>query len=299
MAWSQRWEGSTVKPVAFEYCRPNSLSEALALLEEFGPDAATLAGGMSLGAMLNMRLVRPAAVVDIKGLNELRTFASAHGALRVGACVVQAVALEDASFMGEVPLLELALPHVGHFQTRNRGTLGGSVAHADPSSEIPLALVTLGGSVELASKADVRRVPANEFFVDALTTARRPEELLTALLWPRRRADAGYAFAEISQRRGDFAIVAVATEVMVSRDGALEHLALGLGGVEARPVRVDTQAYLGKASGRSLAREIAEAIARDAQPGSDLKATAEYRRALVRELVERALADAFARSRRG
>jgi len=285
-----------VKPVGFEYCRPGSLTEALALLDEFGADAAILAGGMSLGAMLNMRLVRPAAVIDVKGLGELRALAAAGAGLRAGACVVQAAALEDASFMEAVPLLALALPHVGHFQTRNRGTLGGSVAHADPSSEIPLALATLGGGVELASKAGVRTVPAGDFFVDVLTTARRSDELLTALHWPRRRPGAGYAFAEICQRHGDFAIVAAAAEALVDDGGALAHLALGLGGVEARPLRVETRAYLGKAAGPELAGEIAEAAARDAQPGSDLKATADYRRALVRELAARVLADAFERA---
>jgi 2-furoyl-CoA dehydrogenase FAD binding subunit len=288
-----------VKPVAFEYCRPDSLAEALGLLEEFGVEAAVLAGGMSLGAMLNMRLVRPAAVVDIKGLGELRRVEAADGRIEAGALVLQAAALNDASFMREVPLLALALPHVGHFQTRNRGTLGGSVAHADPSSEIPLALATLGGEVELASKRGARRVPAREFFVDVLSTARRADELVTAVRWPRRRAGAGYAFDEICQRHGDFAIVAAAAEAVIDGAGALAHLSFGLGGVESRPVVVEPQAYLGRPASARTAGEIAAAAAQQVQPNSDLKASGDFRRALVRELGARVLSDAFARAGSG
>lgn len=287
-----------MKPVAFEYCRPESLAEAFDLLEEFGADAAVLAGGMSLGAMLNMRLVRPAAVIDVKGLAELTGIFRVGGEVRAGALTVQAAALRDGTLMNEVPLLALALPHVGHFQTRNRGTLGGSVAHADPSSEIPLALVTSGGAVELASRRGARRVPAREFFVDVLTTVRRPEELLTALHWPQRRPGAVYAFDEVCQRHGDFAIVAAAAEAATDASGKLSHLAFGLGGIEPRPALVDTQAYLGRPADRELACEISEAAAQRAQPGADTKATTEYRRALVRELGARVLADAFARAAR-
>ena len=176
-----------MKPAAFEYCRPDTLDEALELLHELGPDASVLAGGMSLGAMLNMRLVRPAAVVDIKRIPGLDA-AIVAGEVRTGATLTQARALEHDTLMREVPLLALALPWVGHFQTRNRGTLCGSVAHADPSAEMPLVLTTLDGEVELQSARGTRRVRAREFFVDIMTTARAQDELLTALVWPPRRA---------------------------------------------------------------------------------------------------------------
>jgi CO/xanthine dehydrogenase FAD-binding subunit len=214
--------------------------------------------------------------------------------IRTGATLRQAAAMRDAALMQSVPLLALALPHVGHFQTRNRGTLGGSVAHADPSSEIPLALATLDGAVELVSKRGARRIAAREFFVDVLTTARESDELLTGLLWPLRRANAGHAFDEICQRHGDFAIVAIAAEAVVDANGALAHLALGLGGVESRPLVADTAAFLGRVADAKLAREIAAAAADAAVPMSDLKASADYRRALVRASGAAVLAAAFA-----
>lgn len=281
-----------MKPVAFEYCRPETVPEALALLEEFGTDASVLAGGMSLGAMLNMRLVRPTAVIDIKRIGGLDAV-SINGEVRTGATLRQAAALADPALMRAVPLLALALPNVGHFQTRNRGTLGGSVSHADPSSEIPLALVTAGGDVELQSKRGVRRVPAREFFLDILTTTRQPEELLTALIWPKAKPGAGYAFAEIAQRHGDFAIVACAAEAVLKADGSLCSIAFGLGGVESRPVVVDTAAFLGRRAGADLAAQIAQASSKSVTPMSDFKATADYRRALVEALGRQVLAEAF------
>jgi 2-furoyl-CoA dehydrogenase FAD binding subunit len=283
-----------MKPVSFEYCRPESVAEAVALLEEFGPDASVLAGGMSLGAMLNMRLVRPTALVDVKRVPGMDSVATQGAQIRTGATLRQAAAMQDAALMQSVPLLALALPHVGHFQTRNRGTLGGSVAHADPSSEIPLALATLGGAVELTSSRGTRRVAAREFFIDILTTARESDELLTGLLWPVRRVGAGYAFDEICQRHGDFAIVAIAAVALLDANGALAHLALGLGGVESRPMVADTAAFLGRTADGKLAGEIAAAAADAADPLSDLKATADYRRALVRATGAAVVAAAFA-----
>jgi CO/xanthine dehydrogenase FAD-binding subunit len=287
-----------MKPVAFEYCRPGSIAETVALLAEFGPDASVLAGGMSLGPMLNMRLVRPAALVDVKRVHGMDSVAAQGAEIRTGATLRQAAAMRDAALMQSVPLLALALPHVGHYQTRNRGTLGGSVVHADPSSEIPLALATLGGAVELVSTRGTRRIAAREFFVDVLTTARASDELLTALLWPARRANAGYAFDEICQRHGDFAIVAIAAEAVLDASGAIAHLSLGLGGVESRPVLADTAAFLGRTADAKLARDIAAAAADAADPMSDLKATADYRRALVRSCGAAVLAAAFANAGR-
>ena len=285
-----------MKPVAFEYCRPETVAEAVALLEEFGSEATVLAGGMSLGAMLNMRLVRPTAVLDIKRVAGLDAV-TINGEVWTGATLRQAAALDNAALMAALPLLAKALPNVGHFQTRNRGTLGGSVAHADPSSEIPLALATLGGAVELQSKRGVRRVPAREFFLDILTTQRAPDELLTALIWPKPRKGAGCAFAEIAQRHGDFAIVACAAEVVLKADGSLEHLAFGLGGVETRPLVMDVGAFLGKRADAALAAEIAAASAASVTPMSDFKASGEYRRALIHSLGAQVLAEAFAGTR--
>jgi 2-furoyl-CoA dehydrogenase FAD binding subunit len=281
-----------MKPGAFEYCRPDDLDEAIALLAEFGGDANVLAGGMSLGAMLNMRLARPAALIDIKRIPGLDSV-SVNGEVRVGATLTQARALDHAALMQALPLLALALPWVGHFQTRNRGTLCGSVAHADPSAETPLVLATLGGAVELRSAQGTRQVAADEFFVDLMTTSRAPDEMITALVIPATPPGTRCAFEELAQRHGDFAIVACAAAATVGGDGKLAALAFGLGGVESRPHVAATAAFLGERADAALAAAIADAAARAVDPLNDHKASAAYRRALVRTLGARVLRRAF------
>jgi CO/xanthine dehydrogenase FAD-binding subunit len=286
-----------VKPVAFEYCRADSREEALTLLAEFGPDASVLAGGLSLGAMLNMRLVRPKAVIDINRIAGLDLVKSHDGTVATGALMRQAAAMRSKELMEAVPLLRDALPNVGHYQTRGRGTLGGSVAHADPSAEIPLALATLGGSVELEARGRRRAVPAREFFLGVLTTAREADELVTGLVWPRCRPRTGYAFEEIAQRLGDFAITAAAAEAEIAPDGRVVRLSLGLGGVEDRPIVADTRSAAGAPATAETATAVAEAAASAVDPMADVQAEPEYRRQLVRVLGARAVATAFRRAR--
>ncbi|HYH22896.1 MAG TPA: FAD binding domain-containing protein [Azospirillum sp.] len=287
-----------MKPAAFEYCRPDTVAEAVALLTEFDGEASVLSGGMSLGPMLNMRLVRPQAVVDIKHLRSLEGIEVRSGEVWTGGLVRQADALKSETLARTVPLLALALPFVGHFQTRNRGTLGGSVAHADPSAELPLCLATLGGQVELGGRRRRRRVAARDFFLGTFTTSREPAELLTGLLWPRREPRTGYAFDEMAHRHGDFAIVAVAAAATVTPDGRVERLSVGLGGVEDRPMVGDTGAFLGHPATPDTATAVAEALAERCDPMTDMKASADYRRALVRELTGRTVARAFDQARR-
>ncbi|MGB0629331.1 MAG: FAD binding domain-containing protein [Alphaproteobacteria bacterium] len=282
-----------MKPVAFEYCRPDTLDEAMELLAEFGGDASIVSGGLSLGAMLNMRLVRPVALIDINHLGELADIKIGDATASTGALVRQAAAQKFPGLMSGVPLLSRALPWVGHYQTRSRGTLGGSVAHADPSAEIPLTLVTLGGAVKLQSPGGTRDVPAREFFHGLLTTDRRADELITALTWPLRRDKTGYAFDEIAQRHGDFAITAVAAAATVGDDGNIADLSFGLGGVEDRPIVVDTDGYVGKPATAETAQDIAHAAAEAVDPMIDLQANADYRRQLVRVLGARVLSSAF------
>jgi 2-furoyl-CoA dehydrogenase FAD binding subunit len=289
-----------VKPVAFDYHRPQTVSEAVALLAEQREAAAVLAGGMTLGPMLNLRMVRPRAVIDISRIQALQTVSVRPDVMATGAGVVQNDALASDLIARELPLLALALPWVGHFQTRNRGTLGGSVAHADPSAEIPLCLVVSGGTVVLQSRRRERRVPAREFFVGALITQRQPEEMVTALEWPRAAPDAGHAFAEIAQRHGDFAIAAAACSVRLGRDDRVEDLSLGVGGVESRPVAIDAARFVGR-SADEIAAGLSEHAAAKVTPMEDHSASADYRVALTQVLVERAVGDALkmARQRRG
>ncbi len=287
-----------MKPVAFEYCRPDTLAEALDLLAERREEAAVLAGGMSLGPMLNLRVVRPKRVIDISRLKDLAAIEVKRDRIITGATVVQADALESAAIGTELPLLALALPWVGHFQTRNSGTLGGSIAHADPSAEIPLCAVTSNATIVLRRGRKERRVPAREFFVGALATDRAPDELLIAIDWPRAPTDAGHAFEEIAQRHGDFAIAAAACAIRLDASGKIASLALGLGGVADRPVAADTAAFVGCPLDTAMAAELAQYTCEAVDPMEDHAASADYRRALARVLVERVVARAAADARR-
>jgi 2-furoyl-CoA dehydrogenase FAD binding subunit len=276
-----------MKPVAFEYVRPDTLAEALAVLGERREDAAVLAGGMSLGPMLNLRMVRPKTVIDISRLGGLNAIDVRRDRIHTGATLVQADALNSAVLRKELPLLALALPWVGHFQTRNSGTLGGSIAHADPSAEIPLCAVVSDATIVLRSRRRERRVRAGEFFVGALSTVRQPDELLVAIDWPRASPDEGHAFEEIAQRHGDFAIAAAACEVVLDGDGRIGRLSLGLGGVVDRPIAVDTRAVVGAMADGGTVQTLARRIAAKLEPMEDHAATADYRRALAQVLTER------------
>jgi CO/xanthine dehydrogenase FAD-binding subunit len=290
-----------MKPVAFEYCRPDTLAEALDLLAERREEAAVLAGGMSLGPMLNLRMVRPERVIDISRLGGLDGIAVRRDRIVTGATVIQADALESDVIRRQLPLLALALPWVGHFQTRNAGTLGGSVAHADPSAEIPLCAVVSDATVVLRSRRRERRVRAREFFTGALATVRQPDELVVALDWPRAPRDAGHAFEEIAQRHGDFAIAAAACEIELDASDRIIALALGLGGVEGRPIVVETGPYIGPPADAATAQAFARDACRALKPMEDRTASADYRRALAQVLAERVVLRAIddARRKRG
>jgi len=204
-----------------------------------------------------------------------------------GATVIQADALDSRVIRNELPLLALALPWVGHFQTRNAGTLGGSVAHADPSAEIPLCLVVSDATVVLRGRRRERRVRAREFFTGALSTVREPDELVVALDWPRAQPEASHAFEEIAQRHGDFAIAAAACEVVLDGGGRIGRLELGLGGVVDRPIAVDTHEVVGAMADGGMVQTFARRIAASLDPMEDHSATADYRRALAQVLTER------------
>ena len=284
-----------MKPVAFDYLRPNSADEALAGLAEYGEDAVLLAGGMSLGPMLNMRLVRPSVLIDLNGVTGLDEIRASGNAIITGATARQAHILKNGMIADRVALLKMALRHVGHFQTRNRGTIGGSVAHADPSAEIPLVLVTLGGKIALTSGKNQQRLAAAEdFFQGVLMTDCRPGEMLVALHWPCLPPHTGYGFEEVAARQGDLAVAAVACAVNLDRGGEIEELRLGLGGVEDRPRRLDTRAVIGQPADEQAARAVADQAFAPVDPMEDPAIGADYRRALARSLAFKAVGKAFA-----
>lgn len=270
-----------MKPMAFDYLRAETLEEALEALRQGGEDARVLAGGQSLVAMLNLRLVKPAILIDISRLQSLAYVRAENGMIEVGAATTQAELLRRPELSAEVPLLALALPHVGHYQTRNKGTVCGSIAHADPSSELPLSLALLGGEVVLQSAQGQRTLPAGEFQTGMLTTARRADEIVTAVRFPRGGAGEAYAFTEMARRHGDLALVAVAAKA--SQDG----VRIAIGGVADRPTVRELPAQ-----GSDGQDEALNALAWELDAVDDIHATARYRRELVRRLGRRMIDEA-------
>lgn len=284
-----------MKPSNFGYARPDDMGELVDLLAAEGEDARILAGGQSLGPILNMRLVRPKLIVDINRISGLAGITEGSDSIRIGATTRQAEALASAVVRREVPLLPRLLRHVGHYQTRSRGTIGGSIAHGDPSAELPLGLVTLEGEVELASRKGKRRVPASEFFLSPLLTAREANEVLVAVHWPRRAPLESYAFREFCLRSGDFAIAAVACRAVLDR-GEIRGLRIGLGCVGEVPVAFDFPDAVGHRLVPSLVESVIERIRNGVTPVEDLHATSAYRRQITAVLVEEVLQDAFAQT---
>lgn len=289
-----------MKPRRFDYVRPDSVEGAVAVLAEYGEQANVLAGGQSLMAMLNLRLAEPAILVDIARIAELDYIrrAAPHAdwaepraqidlseadidaaAVEVGAAVTQNRLMAWSELADTLPLVAAALPYVGHFQTRNRGTVCGSIAHADPSSELPLALATLGGSVVLRSRRGTRVLAAAEFQRGMLATAREPDELIVAVRFPvqtRRRA----VFREIARRHGDFAIIAVAALAESANS-----VRVGIGGVADRPAvrRIEIDG-VGSGAPAAAAAATFESLAAELEGYDDMHATAAMRRDLLRRL---------------
>jgi 2-furoyl-CoA dehydrogenase FAD binding subunit len=269
-----------VKPAPFDYVRAESLDEALDVLHQEGTDARVLAGGQTLVPMLNMRVAQLRVVVDIMRVPELNRIDDA-GDIRVGAAVRQSELERRSNLASRQPLLAAAIPWIGHAQTRSRGTVCGSVAHADPSAELPLILIALGGEVETRSQQQKRRIPADAFFTGMMTTDLGDDELIEAVNFPAARADTGYAFREISRRHGDFAIVACAAVV----DAGSARLAVG--GVADRPMAREVPL-----PGDPALDDALDAFAWDLDARDDLHATAVYRRHLVRRIGRQTLEEA-------
>ena len=258
-----------MKPANFDYVRAGHLDEALEVLKQEGTDARIIAGGQSLMAMLNMRLAKPRTLIDIMRLSELARIERKGNIIMIGAGVRQAALLAWSELGASLPLVALALPWTGHVQTRSRGTVCGSIAHADPSAELPLVLQALGGEVHLRSAKKRRRVTAKDFFAGMMATTRADDELIEAVSLP---ADAKRcAFREVARRHGDFAIVACAA--VATADG----VRLAVGGVADMPMIRDFPRLQGNALDDALNEFAYELDARD-----DVHATARYRRDLVR-----------------
>ena len=281
-----------MKSAAFEYTRATSLGEACELLARHGEGAKLLAGGQSLVPMMAMRLLRPAWLVDINEIAALKFIAAGKDAVRIGACTRQVVLERDAGLAARVPLVGQALAFVGHVQTRNRGTIGGSLAHADPCAELPLVAQVLGARMLLRSSKGERTLDAASFFTGAMSTAIRADECLEEIEWPVwRESRTGSAFTELCIRHGDFAVVAAAAQVALDDDGRCVRAAFGLAAVGQTPLAFPKLAagLVGSFMTDDLIRAAANDAADACEPGSDLHASAGYRRHLAAVLAARAL----------
>ena len=281
-----------MKPPVFRYLRPDSLEAVVAALAEHGDEAKPLAGGQSLIPAMNFRLAQPSVLVDLELVEDLRTVQGAGGTLHLGAMVRQRHVERSPEVRGVCPLLCEALPWVGHPQNRHRGTIGGSIVHADPAAELPAVAVALDATIELMSTRGPRSVPAATFFDGPFSTAVEPDEVVTAVRFPAARGSRA-ACLELAPRRGDFAVAGVAADVRFADGGTVvEDVGLAAFGVAAVPVRlVQAEAQV---RGAELTPDVAEragaASAADVErPTTDIHATGDYRRRALTELVRRAL----------
>jgi len=282
-----------MKPAAFDYFRPASLEEALRRLDDLGPQAKVIAGGQSLGPMMNMRLATPAQLIDLNDLTELGYVREAGDWLQVGGLTRHHAVAESPLAWRHCPLLAQAAQTIGHYAIRQRGTLGGSLAHADPAAQLALVAATLGARLNLVRRGSQRQVEAADFFVGAMITALGPQELILSVEFPKALPGEAAAYRLFNRRHGDYAIVAVATTVRVEQ-GKVAHLRLGVGGAGPVPQRLDSlaQAFCGFAPSGSWIAQVAAAAAQAVQVEDDGRVPALYRQELTRALVADALRSA-------
>ena len=290
-----------MKPAPFTYYCPETLDEAVRLLDEHGDDGKILAGGQSLMPLMSLRLARPAVIVDMNRVHGLdHIAANGDGSLRIGAMTRQRALERDAGLAERNPLLAAAVPLIGHFQIRNRGTVGGSLVHADPASELPAVSVALGADFVLASAAGERVVSAEDFYLGYMATACEANEVLTEVRVPAWEAGRLWAIDEVARRKGDFAMVGVALWADVSGD-ACEDARITLFGVGGRPVRVEKaeQRLKGAPLDDATLKDVERIVFEELEPDSDIHASALYRKEVGGVLTRRALSAAAARNPEG
>ncbi|HYZ99306.1 MAG TPA: xanthine dehydrogenase family protein subunit M [Acidimicrobiales bacterium] len=283
-----------MKPAPFEYHAPVGVDEAVGLLADLGDEAKVLAGGQSLVPMLNLRLTRFEALVDLGRIPALAGVEAVDGGVRVGAMTPQSDVERDPLVSARVPLLARATPLIGHFQIRNRGTVGGSIAHADPAAEYPAVALALDAEIEAQGPSGTRTIPAVDFFAGTWTTVLEPEEILTAVRLPTWGPGSGFAVEEMARRHGDFAIAGVVCGVQV-RGGLVARAAVALLGMGFTPMRASTAeaALLGQAAEEVDVDEVGRLAVEGLEPPDDLHASAGLRRRAAAALTARALTHAI------
>jgi CO/xanthine dehydrogenase FAD-binding subunit len=292
-----------MKPAPFKYYAPTSVEEALSQLAEHGWDAKVLAGGQSLIPMMNFRLAQPMVLVDLNNIPELSYIRAARGGgLTIGAMTRQREVEHDPSVAERAPMIHEAMPKIAYPQIRSRGTFGGSIAHADPSAELVAASVALDGRLRLRRQTGERWVPANEFFLGLFTTVLEPEELLLEVVLPPLPPRSGWSLLEVARRHHDFALVGVTAVVALDEQGQCDDARLVYFSVGDGPVEAHRAAALlkGAAPSPEVIKEAAEIAGDvDTDPSSDINASSDYRRHLVKVLGRRALTQAFERAQGG
>ena len=273
-----------------EYEAPATVAEAIELLAEHLDEASVLAGGQSLIPLLALRLARPAVLIDINGVDELSGVSATDGWVAIGAMTREYVAEESESVAGTVPLLAAALPLIGHEAIRSRGTIGGSLAHADPAAELPAVARALDAEFVVRGQSGMRVIPAAEWFEGFLTTSRRPDELLVEIRFPAARPGTGVSFQEVARRHGDFAMVGLAAS-LVFADGVISDARLAFAGVSDVPVRAAAAEDLlvGERPSTELFDEAARRATEDLDPPADLHGSSGYRKTVAAAVVRRGL----------
>jgi CO/xanthine dehydrogenase FAD-binding subunit len=291
-----------MKPAPFEYFAPEKIDDAVELLSRHGEDGKILAGGQSLMPLMNLRLARPQVVIDINRVTALEYISQgADDELAIGALTRQRSLEHSTVVKDHNPLLAASMPLIGHFQIRNRGTIGGSLVHADPAAELPAVSLALGANFVVKSAHGERTIPAEEFFLGTMTTAIEPTELLVEVRFPRWRSGAGWAVEEVARRRGDFAIVGVVILLQLNGTGLCGETRIALFGGGDRPVRMvqGEKMLVGNPPGRDIFAEVAKVVAEELDPVSDVHASGQYRKEVGAFLTRRALQTALGRVRKG
>ena len=285
-----------MKPAPFDYYDPDNLEKALELLHEYGDEAKILAGGQSLGPLLNMRLSTPRILIDINRLPELQYLNYNKNLLTIGAMTRQSTLEDDSQIKHMQPLLASSIPYIGHRSIRNRGTVGGSIAHADPAAEWPAIMLALDGKLEIKNATESRLLTAEEFYISTLTTALEPTELLTEVQLPLWEKNTGWSFIEFSRRHGDFAVIGVATSLKIQHN-LCNHCRIAIIGGSSIPMRTKNaeSVVTGKDINSLTFKEAGEIASLEVNPETDMHASAAFRRHLTSTLVTKSLHEAYNR----
>ena len=287
-----------MKPAKFDYHRAENLQHACTLLKEHGDEAKILAGGQSLIAAMNFRLATPGVLIDISNVEQPDLVTDEQNGVRVKATTTQRFAEKHAGLRQRIPVLVHAIEHISHFQVRNKGTVGGSIAHADPASELPAMSLLLDAEFEIESVSNKTVVPAEDFFITYMTTSLQADEVLSSVLFKAPPQTSGWGFHEITRRAGDFSLAGSAAIIDLDSDRKCSYARISLFGVDATPVRAREveDALLGKQCSPELLQEAAAGVRGIIDPETDVHVTEEYRRNAAETLTVRALEDALSRA---